>query len=79
MTAALTFEASTWAMLLMFGFGVFSVAERVGRRAAAAWWREQKREPQPVSRRHQGRRRSCASTELSPGSLLRRPRLSNSH
>jgi hypothetical protein len=43
-SAALTSEASTWAMLLMLGFSgvgyaAFSIAERFGQRAATEWWK----------------------------------------
>ena len=43
-SAALTSEASTWAMLLMLGFSgvgyaAFSIAERFGQRAALEWWK----------------------------------------
>jgi hypothetical protein len=43
-SAALTSEASNWAMLLMLGFSgvgyaAFSIAERFGRRTAAEWWK----------------------------------------
>jgi hypothetical protein len=41
----LTSEASTFAMLTLgFGFATFSVAARIGRMAAAAWWDEKLQE-----------------------------------
>jgi hypothetical protein len=46
MTAALTSEASTWAMLTLSFVGLylaaFSVGMKVGQIAEAAWWREKK-------------------------------------
>jgi hypothetical protein len=49
-------DASTWAMMMLsFGFGglgfaVFSVAERVGRRAAAERWKEEPTSPASAAR-----------------------------
>ena len=67
MTAALTSEASTWAMRILgfvgLGLAMFSIAERAGQRAAAEWWKgklQEKLNPMP---------RSCKSAEWFPPSL----------
>jgi hypothetical protein len=85
MTAALTSEASTWAMLMLGFVGLylaaFSVGMKVGQIAEAAWWKEKLQEartstgepPLPRPTTLLGERRD---SPLRPGSLLRRPRLS---
>jgi hypothetical protein len=41
-------EASTWVMLMLgfggLGFATFSVAERIGQRAGAEWWKRKLQE-----------------------------------
>jgi hypothetical protein len=84
MTAALTSEASTWAMLMLGFVGLylaaFSVGMKVGQIAEAAWWKEKLQEARTSTREPPSRptalSRERRDRPLRPGSLLRRPRLS---
>ena len=88
MTAALTSEASTWAMLMLgfggFGLAAFSVGMKVGQIAEAAWWKGKLQEVLTSTRESPPRpatlfRDRCELGEgHHPGVLLRRPHLSNS-
>jgi hypothetical protein len=86
--AALTPEASTWAMLMLgfggFGLAAFSVGMKVGQIAEAAWWKGKLQEAR-TSTREPPRRpamlfrdRRELGERRHPGVLLRRPPLRNS-
>jgi hypothetical protein len=67
-------EASTWVMLMLgfggLGFATFSVAERIGQRAAAEWWKRKLQENSTREPSSQGLR---AQTSASRKVAFHRP------
>jgi hypothetical protein len=59
-------EASTWAILMLgfggLGFAAFSVAERIGQRAAAEWWKRKLQESSTREPSSQGLRAQTSAS-----------------